>query len=163
MAEFQELYEEYGPPVYRFLCALSGDADLAEELLQETFFRAFCHAGQFDGEGSTYAWLCRIGKNAWLKEMKRQQRFHAQAIEDLLLERPSPSLTPEETSIRQDEYARTHAAILKLEKPYRDVLILHLYGGLKLKEIANIYGKTESWARVTFYRAKQQITKEVQP
>lgn len=161
MTAFQEIYEEYGSSVYRFLFALSGDADLAEELLQETFYRAFRHADRFRGQCSMYAWLCQIGKNAWIDEVRRRKRFNAQAIEDLLSEYPSPTLMPEEAIILQDEYARARTAVLKLEKPYRDVLILHVYGELKLKEIANAYGKTESWARVTLYRAKQQIKKEV--
>lgn len=161
MAAFQKIYEEYGRPVYRFLLALSGDPDMAEELLQETFYQAFCHAEKFEGRCSEYTWLCEIGKNAWLKECRRRQWFNAQAIENLLLVNPNP--TPEENSILQDEYTRTRIAILKLKNPYRDVLILHVYGGLKLKEIAKAYNKTESWARVTLYRAKQQIMKEVNP
>lgn len=63
--------------------------------------------------------------------------------------------------IAKDEYCRVHKAIQKLEEPYRDVFILHAIGGVKLKEVANIYGKSESWARVTFYRAKQRIAQEV--
>ena len=52
-------------------------------------------------------------------------------------------------------------SIQKLEDPYRDVFILHAIGGVKLKEVASIYGRSESWARVTYYRAKQQIAQEV--
>lgn len=116
---------------------------------------------QFEGRCSEYTWLCQIGKNAWLKECRRRKRFEDQPLEELPLETREPG--PEESSILQDQYQRTRRAIYRLEDPYKDVLILHIYGGLKLKEIAAAYGKTESWARVTFYRAKQQIIQEVQP
>ena len=161
MSAFQEIYEAYGKPVYRFLLALSGDETMAEELLQETFYQAFCHVDQFEGRCSEYTWLCQIGKNAWLKECRRRRRFEDHALEDLTLPDRTPG--PEESSIRRDQYQRTRRAIYHLEDPYKDVLILHLYGGLKLKEIAAAYGKTESWARVTYYRARQRIIEEVQP
>lgn len=70
-----------------------------------------------------------------------------------------PSL--EDNAITKDEYRRVHKAIQLLEDPYRDVFVLHAIGGVKLKEIAFIYGKSESWARVTYFRAKQQIAQEV--
>lgn len=63
--------------------------------------------------------------------------------------------------ISKDEYRRVRKAIQNLEDPYREVFILHAIGGVKLKEVAGIYGKSESWARVTYYRAKQRIAQEV--
>lgn len=51
--------------------------------------------------------------------------------------------------------------MLNLEEPYRNVFILHALSDIKLKEIANLYEKTESWARVTYYRARMQIVQEV--
>lgn len=58
-------------------------------------------------------------------------------------------------------FCGSEKAILRLEDPYRDVFILHAYAGVKLKDIAQSFGKSESWARVTYYRAKQMIIKEV--
>lgn len=159
MSAFQKTYEKYAQPVYRFLLSLAGSEDLAEELLQETFYQAFQHIDRFEGRCNLYTWLCQIGKNAWLRECRRNQRYSDVSWEDLPLLSPTPS--PEEQAISRDEYRRIHKAIQRLEDPYRDVFILHAIGGVKLKEIANIYGKSESWARVTFYRAKQQIAQEV--
>lgn len=68
---------------------------------------------------------------------------------------------PEEQLINKDEFHRIRRAVLKLEEPYKTVFVLHVYGELKLKEIAQSLGKTESWARVTYYRAKQRIIQEV--
>ncbi|MDE6053080.1 MAG: RNA polymerase sigma factor, partial [Lachnospiraceae bacterium] len=74
MSTLQEVYKKYGRKVYDFLLSLSGNETLAEELLQETFFQAFQHIGQFEGRCSLYTWLCQIGKNAWLKEIRRNKR-----------------------------------------------------------------------------------------
>lgn len=159
MSAFQKVYETYAQPVYRFLLTLSGSEDLAEELLQETFYQAFQHIDRFEGRCSLYTWLCQIGKNAWLKECRRNRRFSDVRWDELTLPSASPSL--EEQAIAKDEYRRIQNAIGQLEEPYRDVFILHAFGGIKLKEIALIYGKSESWARVTFYRGKQKIAQEV--
>ena len=159
MAAFETIYEQYGKPVYRFLLSLTGDEALAEELLQETFYQAFMHIDRFEGRSSLYTWLCRIGKNAWLKECRRGKRYSDQAWDELSM--PSREPPPEAQYIEKEEYRRMRQAILRLEEPYKDVFILHIYGGLKLKEIAQSYQKSESWARVTFFRAKQQIIEEV--
>lgn len=159
MARFQDVYEQYAKSVYRFLLALTRDEGTAEELLQETFYQAFLHIDRFEGRCSLYTWLCQIGKNAWLKECRRNKRFTEVEWEEQ--KEAPPETQPEVRVIQKEEYTKVWQAIMKLEEPYKDVFILHAYGGVKLKEIAQSYGKTESWARVTYYRAKQQIVKEV--
>lgn len=159
MPSFQKVYEEYAKPVYRFLLSLAGSEDLAEELLQETFFQAFQHIDRFEGRCNLYTWLCQIGKNAWIKECRRSKRYSELSWDELMIPDMCPSL--EDRMVTKDEYRRVHKSIQRLENPYRDVFVLHAIGGIKLKEIAFIYGKTESWARVTYFRAKQQIAQEV--
>ena len=159
MTEPEELYSAYGQPVYRFLLRLCGDADWAEELTQETFYQALIHIGQFQGRSSLYTWLCQIGKNAWLKEYRRRTRTAATPPEEL----PIPSLYPgpEELAIRSEQLQQIRQAVLNLSDPYKEVFILHIFGELKLREIALAHGKSESWARVTYHRARAQIAKEV--
>lgn len=159
MATFQKVYEEYAQPVYRFLLSLTGNDDFAEELLAETFYQAFRHIDKFEGRCNLYTWLCQIGKNAWIKECHRNKRYSENSLDDLVIHDNQPSL--EETVINKEIYRKVLKALQNLEKPYRDVFILHAIGEVKLKEIAVIYEKTESWARVTYFRAKQQIAQEV--
>ena len=159
MAEFQRIYDEYGKPLYCFLLSLTGSHQQAEELVQETFYQALLHIDQFQGRSSLYTWLCRIGKNAWLKECRRGNRYADTPWEELPLRDDRP--TPEEAAIRQEDLRQIRLALQKLEDPYKEVFILHVFGGLPLKEIARINGKSESWARVTYYRARTQIAKEV--
>ena len=155
MRGFEELYHTQGRPVYRFLLALTGDEGQAEELLQETFYQAFLHIDRFEGRSSLYTWLCCIGKNAWLHECRRRSRYADTPYEELKLEAPAP--TPEEAMLRREQAQRLRQAVLELEDPQREVFILHAYGGLKLKEIAALHQKSESWARVTYFRARKTI------
>ena len=159
MASFQNIYEEYAQPVYRFLLSLTGNDDLAEELLSETFYQAFRHIDKFEGRCNLYTWLCQIGKNAWIKECRRNKRYSEIRLDDLVIPDDQPGL--EEAVINREMYRKVLKALQNLKDPYRDVFILHDIGEVKLKEIAFIYEKTESWARVTYFRAKQLIAQEV--
>ena len=159
MKEFQKVYEEFARPVYRFLLSLTGSEDMAEELLAETFYQAFLHIDRFEGRCSLYTWLCQIGKNAWLKECRRNKRYSDVAFEELELADNGQSA--EEKAVNADTLNRIRKAIQKLEDTYRDVFVLHAIGEVSLKEIAAIHGKSESWARVTYFRAKNKIAEEV--
>lgn len=159
MTEFSEIYDTYGKPVYRFLLSLTGDASLAEELLQETFYQAFLHIDKFEGRSSLYTWLCRIGANAWSKECRRKKRYADTSWQELSIKDIAAS--PEEKMIQKDLLQRIHQSLMKLQDPYKEVFILHVFGELKLKDIAELNGKSESWARVTYYRARTMIAKEV--
>lgn len=123
--------------------------------MQETFYQAFLHIDRFEGRSSLYTWLCCIGKNAWLKECRRRSRCADIPYEELKLEDPSP--TPESAMLRREQGRRLRQAVRNLEDPHREVFILHIFGGLKLKEIAALHQKSESWARVTYFRARKRI------
>lgn len=160
MSGFQEIYESYSRPVYRFLLALTRNEAMAEDLLQDVFYQALLHIDRFEGRSSLYTWLCQIGKNAWLKECRKHKRYTVCA-EDEVWDMPSGDPTPEEQAIQKEERIRIRKAVQQLSAPYKDVFILHAYADVKLKEIAKLYEKSETWARVTYYRARQQIIQEV--
>lgn len=166
MAVFEDVYQAYGTRVYRFLLTLTADESLAEELLQETFYQVFLHIDQFEGRSSLYTWICQIAKNAWCKEYKRKQRFVKLPDEETLyLNKTTEHNTEhsmEEEVARKDQCRRIMAIVNQLEELYRDVFLLHVYGEIKLKEIAAAYGKSESWAKVTYLRAKKKILQEVE-
>lgn len=159
MAVFKDIYEQYGKPVYLFLLKLTGSTDEAEELLSETFYQAFLHMDGFEGKSSLYTWLCQIGKHAWLKECRRRQRFDGRDISEIRLY--DKSLSPEEQVIQKDERKELLREVYELKDPYREVFMLHVFGGVKLKEIAAACNKSEEWSRVTFYRAKNKIVKKI--
>lgn len=146
------------PIVYRFLLFLCCDESLAEELTAETFYQAYLHLGEFRGECKPETWLCQIAKNALYKESKRRKRHvpwdkleHAEG-EDSFFD----SLSDREQALQIHKHLHT------LAEPYREVFMLRVFGELQFREIAGIFGKTESWAKVTFYRAKEKLVKALE-
>lgn len=157
MENFSELYEEHVTKVYRFLLALTENELLAEELTQQTFYKALRAIGGFEGKSSIYTWLCQIGKNEWLQELRRKKTLSADTLEDLW-----SGNHLEEEYIKKHQIAVMRQALLGLPEPYRDLMILRTYGELPFSEIAAMYDHTESWAKVTFFRAKQRLKKEME-
>ena len=152
MAEFEQVYEANQGFIYKFLLNYCRDASLAEELTQETFFKAYMNFQSLKDRDKAPAWLCQIAKNtyfAWYHQQKRTQPLDeavALAHGDL-----------EEMAITKDLSAAAMRCLQQLDQPYQEVLMLSVFGGVSLKEISRLFGKSESWARVTFYRAKQKI------
>ena len=99
--KIDEIYRENAAMIYKYLCGLTQDSGLAEELTQETFFQAIKGIDKFRGDSKISVWLCGIAKKIWYKELEKRSRH----------------------------------------------------------KIAAILGKTENWARVTYYRGKQKIMK----
>ena len=97
MIDFEEVYRDYLEDVYRFSLALCRDPVLAEELTQETFFRALEHIGQFRGECTLRVWLCQIAKHAWLTHCRRQRRREPEP--ELREEGPEERLAEKETAM----------------------------------------------------------------
>lgn len=157
MGDFSELYEEEAKKVYKFLLALTENELLAEELTQQTFYKALLSMKQFQGKSSIYTWLCQIGKNEWLQELRRKKLFST----DIMADRSSGNHLEEEY-IRNQQIALVRRALLGLSEPYRDVMILRTYGELPFSEIAAMYDRTESWAKVTFFRGKQKLKVEME-
>ncbi len=153
MLDFEMVFRENNQFVFRFLMKLCGDVSLAEELTQETFFRAYMNLSALRNEEKVAVWLCQIAKNtyfAWFNEQKRNQ-----PISQLMSADSTPDIAElfEEKELAGSAVSVLHA----LEEPYKEVFMLSVFGGLSLKDISAMFGKSESWARVTYYRAKQKI------
>lgn len=151
--EFEKMMEDCASIVYRFLLSLCGDEDLSEELTSETFYQAYLHIDRFRGECRPETWLCQIAKNALYREKRREKRFvpweqlkTAQTGGDIL-----------ERLANQEQALQIHRNLHHLGDPYKEVFMLRIFGELRFKEIADIFGKSESWAKVTFYRAKSKL------
>lgn len=140
--------------VYRYLRKLCGSADLAEELTQETFYQAIKSVNRYDGTCSMSTWLCQIGKHMWLRELRRRKRFADEEITDEIMAKEK---SPEELYIQKEQLLYTMKAIQELSEQEREVVVLRAAGSLSFREIGESMGRSESWARVTFFRAKQKL------
>lgn len=148
----EKLYEAYYMRVFSFAMTLTGDRHQAEEITQETFFRAISRRSEFRGESNELTWLCAIAKNCYIDELRRQKRTEPIA-EDI----PEPEKAPEQKAVDRDTSFRIHLALHTLEEPYREVFELRVFGELSFREIGTIFGKTENWARVTYHRARLKL------
>ena len=152
MAGFEQIYEANQGFIYKFLLNYCRDASLAEELTQETFFKAYMNFQALKDRDKAPAWLCQIARNtyfAWYHQQKRIQPL------DETIGLAQTDL--EEMAISKDLSNAAMRCLQELDQPYKEVLMLAVFGGVSLKEISRLFGKSESWARVTFYRAKQKI------
>ena len=152
MKKFEDVYKENQGFIFRFLMKLCGDATLAEELTQETFYRAYMNFASLKNEQSTSAWLCTIAKNtyfAWFNEQKKKTAM-PESFED---DTPDIAEFFEEKELADRAFSVLHSLV----EPYKEVFMLYAFGGLSLKAISSLFAKSESWARVTYYRAKQKI------
>ena len=153
MLDFEMVFQSNNQFVFRFLMKLCGDVSLAEELTQETFFRAYMNMAALRNEEKVAVWLCQIAKNtyfAWFNEQKRNQP---------ILQQISADSTPDIAELFEEKElaGRAFSVLHTLEEPYKEVFMLSVFGGLSLKDISAMFGKSESWARVRYHRAKQKI------
>ena len=156
--EMDIIYRKYYKDVFCFARSLSGDVDVAEEVTQNTFCKAIQAAHKFRGECDIRVWLCQIAKNDYFNYMRKEKRsFNHYADEDILDNIPDTS-EPILDQLQDVEEAEEIRAILEdLEEPYKTVFSLKVLHEVSYEKIAKSYGKTESWARVTYYRAKSKI------
>ena len=154
---FDKLYEACYMRVFSYAMTMAGDRHLAEEITQETFFRAFARQDSFRGEADEVTWLCAIARNLFTDEARRQGRF-ARIPEDA----SAHGKGVEQAAVEKDDSFRVHMALHALEEPYREVLELRVFGELSFAQIGQIFRKTENWARVTFHRARAKLKERME-
>ncbi len=136
---------------------MTRSSSLSEELTQETFFRAYINYASLQNKEKASVWLCQIAKNtyfAWYNEQKKKAPIKS-------LEAINDSESIEDAFIQKELSQKALTCLHELEEPYKEVFMLSAFGNFSLKEISSIFGKSESWARVTFYRAKQKLSERM--
>ena len=154
---FEKLYKTYYMRVYSYVMTLAKKQYIAEEITQETFYRAFTAKSAFRGDSNTLTWLCAIARNLFLDEMRRQSK-NAGIVPDT---NADSGINIEHEIEDQDASYRIHLALNELEEPYRKVFELRIFGELSFRKIGNICNRTENWARVTYHRAKLKLQERV--
>ena len=156
MQPMEEIYKSYATTVYKYLLSMTHDEDLSEELTQETFYQAIRTIDRYDESCRISTWLCGIAKNV-LITYRRKNRQHEE-----LTDWDSPQQPEQDEVIRSEERVLLIRRIHELQDPTREVMYLRVFGELSFREIGEVLGKTENWARVTFYRGKEKLRKEEQ-
>ena len=154
MSKSDILFEQYYEDVFRFLRGISKDEHLAEELTQETFFRALKSIDTYQGDTDLRVWLCSIAKNLYYTHCKHQKRFAT--VEDLEAYEAEENnfikvISDKETALQ------IHKILHHLREPYKEIFSLRIFGELSFQEIGALFDKSAHWACVTYHRAKEMI------
>ena len=155
--DFQEVYNLYFRDVYRYALSLCRNEAVAEEITQETFFKALSKLDSFDGKCKVSVWLCQIAKNTYISMCRKDKHLDSDT---------NTALLPDDGSIEENLFEREtaftiHRILHTLEEPYKEVFSLRTFGELTFKQIAELFGKTQTWARVTYHRARLKIKEEL--
>ena len=153
--KLEDMYERHAQAVYRFLFSLTGEADISEELTQETFYQALKNMNTYRGEASPQSWLCAIAKRLWFKELERRKRS-VPADNETLADTAAPD-DPENDYMQRESRLALYRAMQQLDADTREVIHLRLAGDFSFRDIGDILGKSEVWARVRFYRGKEEL------
>ncbi len=167
MDSMEEIYRKYAKIVYAFLLTRTHSHDVAEELTQETFYQAVKNIHKFKGDSRVSTWLCGIAKNLSYEYVRKQQRD--EALKEALA--VSEDLTKTQAPVAAADSAESEVfkawdnfqvmkQLHRLPDPMREVMYLRLTGNLTFGQIGEIMGRSENWARVTYYRGKEKLVKE---
>lgn len=151
--DFGELYELYFKDICRYVYSLAKNDSIAEEITQETFYKALKAIDSFDGAKDIRAWLFTIARNTYYSYCKSRKDI---VSEDLAAHLQSDVNFIEQV-MNQERSFLIHQFLHAMNEPYKEVFTLRVFGELSFEKIGALFGKTSGWARVTFYRAKVQI------
>lgn len=156
--DIDTIYRLYFRDVYLFLRGLTHSESLAEELTQETFFKALDGLKEFDGRQDVRAWLFTVARNCYYSCCRKEKR--EVPLEDA---RTEAAALPDIAQLLVDKDAAftVHQCLHALEEPYKEVFSLRVFGELPFDKIGAIFGHNAAWARVTYYRAKTKLQSEL--
>ncbi len=157
MEDIEKIYVKYANLIKNYIFFITRDKELSEEIMQETFVVAIDQINKFRGDCEISVWLCSIAKKILYKKTRKNGSYNMISIDELEL---ADKKQVEEEYIKTDNKMKLYKALQKLDANTREVMYLRLTGELSFKEIGKILNKSENWARVTFFRGKQKLSKE---
>ena len=153
MTDFNDMYVRYFEDVYRYVLSICRNEAMAEEITQDTFFKALKSIHSFDGRCKLRVWLCQIARNTYFTRYKERKRY----VEGYEIKEEAYSNDMNQKLIDKETAFEIHKLLHYLEEPYKEVFSLRMFGELSFAQIGELFEKTESWARVTYHRAKIKI------
>lgn len=150
------IYKKYCKCVYNFLYKLTNDIELSEELTQETFYTAIKKINKLNKKESIRTWLYQIAKNKWKDYLRKNKKANID-LEENTVENLVANYDIEEDMIAKDNIIEFYKKIHMLDIDTREIIYLKIIRNFTFKEISQILGKNEEWARTKFYRGKLKL------
>ena len=151
-----DIYIKYYKSVYNFLYKLTYDVELSEELTQETFYTAIKKIDTLKNKESIRTWLYQIAKNKWKDYLKKNKK-NIVNLDENNIENLAANYNIEEDMITKDNIIELFKKIHMLDIDTREIIYLKIIRNFTFKEISQILGKNEEWARTKFYRGKLKL------
>ncbi len=152
--DFDEIYRLYAGDVYHFALGLCHSPELAEDIVQDTMLRAVKSIDRFDGRCSLKTYLCTIARNLYINHVRKAESRNLPLDEAVEV---SAETSPEQKTLDKLQAQQIHRALHRLEEPYKEVFSLRVFAELKFGDIGALFDKSDNWARVIFFRAKEKI------
>ena len=150
------IYKKYCKCVYNFLYKLTNDIELSEELTQETFYTAIKKINTLKDKESIRTWLYQIAKNKWKDYLRKNKKANIN-LDENTVENLVANYDIEEDMIAKDNIIEFYKKIHMLDIDTREIIYLKIIRNFTFKEISQILGKNEEWARKKFYRGKLKL------
>jgi RNA polymerase sigma-70 factor (ECF subfamily) len=137
---FSPVVEAYTPALFNLAVKMTGSREQAEEIVQETFFRAYRNLGKFDGSSRFVSWLCGIAVNVCRDAGKRSRRTAtAPNLDELPAEPAAGGAEPaDDRLVSMQEEERVRRCLIRLPETLRSALLLRYQEDLSLAEVATI-------------------------
>lgn len=168
-AAFQRLVEAYSPRIYNLALKMLGNPDLAEDILQETFIKAYQAIDGFEGRAHISTWLYRIAHNAVLMRLRKEKsRPTLQSLEDdveleVLSVSDEDQNAPERQLLQAELMEKMDQALGNLSEALRIAFILRDIEGLSTAETAEVLELSETAVKSRLHRARLALRAELTP
>ena len=158
---FEQVYDLYFKDVYLYICRLSGNEHIAEEITSETFFKALQSIDKFKGECDLRVWLCQIAKNCYYTYLSKNKKY-INVDNDYLANIQDTSISVIEKINLQEDVKKVHELLHNIPEPYKEVFMWRTFAELSFKQIGQLFNKSDNWACVTYHRARLMIKERME-
>ena len=153
---FAELYDRYKPSVYRTACLINGNAQDGEDIMQETFIKAFVHCKELKSNKMFRYWLFRIlNRTAWQFINSKKSEIPDETV--LEQADQTSGLLIEDSLLKSEQANEVYQAVMKLDYKLRLVVILYYYNELSTKQIAQIADCYEGTVKSRLFTARKRL------
>lgn len=155
-----ELIRDYKDGLILYLNGITGNILLAEEIMEDTFFKLVTKKPRFSGKSTFKTWLYSIGRNSAIDSLRKRSRFSDTPVDEYT------DLAGEEfierDYLKEEQKITLHKALQKLNPDYKQVLYLVFFENFSNSETAKIMHKTKRQVENLLYRAKLSLKSELE-
>lgn len=159
MDALAQIYRELQPKLYAFFYIKTSNAAIAEDLTQDVFYEATKSIHTYRGEAALSTWLFKIANNL-LKKHYRKKNYEKNLLTKIETQPAVPLFTTEQLVELKEESKRLLLKIEQFAPPFKDIVLLRIFGELSFKEIGDLLELSENYVRVNFHRQKIKLQRE---